>query len=428
MEMEVIYPDVLGAVSDNKRFIQDTLQYAVGIFPLQAYINQPVEVVVILQSIIDQDVNVRISLRVPTRDPKGNAIRIQTADLSNAIRLKPGEVGIVHIPIAAQPPTRPGKGFPVRVMLETRVNSRTSKTIRPPDGGPPPSVLDISAFKLNVLKDIKFVDNHNIDVSNGVPVAFDIASKALPGKLPPMEIRYEKLWGVDLAKKEQQLATARIEDARRIAYSGFKQDVTYRELIEATEDRFAIAGIPLHPGEAKSIARMMIYTVEDAPTVEKGYEIEKTRWFRALCQLLAHDTDLNQEHRAYIFAHHLYDAIIYDAIRVAFRVVQSYVDENLGNQREKQEYATRVLTWLTGNGTPDLNYVYLPLAMGGLMVNPIVQLNTIENPWIVIDELREAYQGRVSLIEGETIMVFDLLAKLLDIAMKELKQRQITRP
>ena len=54
------------------------LQCAMGIFPQQTYINQPVELVLILQNMVDQNMQLKIGLQLPTEDRKGRPIVIDT--------------------------------------------------------------------------------------------------------------------------------------------------------------------------------------------------------------------------------------------------------------------------------------------------------------------------------------------------------------
>jgi hypothetical protein len=99
----------------------------------------------------------------------------------------------------------------------------------------------------------------------------------------------------------------------------------------------------------------------------------------------------------------------------------------LGDRTERANYANRVVAWIVGLGQPDLNYVYLPLVIGGLAISRLVKHGVKENPWEIIDELREASQGRIRLISGETIVVFNMLNELLMASEKALNSQRISR-
>jgi len=100
----------------------------------------------------------------------------------------------------------------------------------------------------------------------------------------------------------------------------------------------------------------------------------------------------------------------------------------LGDSAERMGYANRIMTWLAGGqGEADLSYVYLPLVLGGVVVNQIVT-NKDDNPWIMILQLREAYRGRARLVTGEAAAIFKMMDALLDQAEDTLRRSRIPRP
>lgn len=421
MPMRLMYPDVLGAIAGDNRLSMNDLQFAVGIFPKQAFINQPVEVVIVLQNMIDQPMQVKIGLQIPSEDRKGNPVVIDTPRGMMALNLGPGEVGVARMPLVALPPTRPGTGLPVRVAV--RYRAQGGVRVRPPGGGPPPSVISISPFRLQVMRDVNFVSQKWNDSTDIITITFDLVPKHIPRSPQNMQTSYESLWTAEQMETESRLAHARIEDARSLVMD-MGQGSSYWAFMDAVHERFARRGMPLHPGEVRAIAKMMAYTTDEAHELEKNVDIEKTRFFQALCQVLAHDEKMLETPRGEIYARYMFEDVLFDATGFAFRIVQPRVSENLGDMTERINYANRLLVWLAGFGEPDLNYVYLPLVMGGLLVNRIVTLDKRETPWLMVEQLREAYQGRIRLVSGETIVVFEMLGQLLDeVEAMMIKQR-----
>ena len=427
MSFQLVYPDVLGTITGGARAVTDHIQYGVGIFPKQAFVQQPVEVVVVLQNMMNVEIITRVQVKVPSRMKSGDEIRISVSNSSLEKQLAPAEVGIMRIPLAVMPPTPALSNIPVRVSVESRPGRKATgmlmRAVRPPDGGPPPSVLAVSPFRMNVLKDIDFSDMLSEQSLTTPTVRFSIADQTLP--TPPTNFKpaYETIWASEQVEQEQELAHAQIEAARRTALDA-RHGTSYYHFIEETQERFSLAGLPLHPGEARAIAKLMAYTVDVAPVTERNIQFENLRWFRTLCQLYAHDPALVDMHRGELLAHYIYDAIILDAIGFGFKVVQPRTSEDLGDVQERIAYANRVLTWLSGQGSPDLNYVYLPLALGGVVINKLVRLDAREPEWRMFDELREAMQGRLSLLDSASIVVFDILADLLDAAENEIRLRR----
>ncbi|MCU0498084.1 MAG: hypothetical protein MUF87_12100 [Anaerolineae bacterium] len=425
LQFKPLYPDVLGAVTKGTRITMEQLQFAFGISPRQAFINQSFEAVVVLQNMVDQPTSVKVAMQLPTKDRKGNAAVIDTPKPQITLTLQPGEVGILRMPLIAHPPTQPGKEYPVRVAVRYRTGER-AVFVRPPNGGAPPSVLDVSPFKLQVLRDIEFRATLWNESAEIVTSTFDLAPHLIP-KAPELpQPRYESLWTREKMPKEIELAQSRLADARKLAnFADYGS--AYPMLRTAVEERFAARDLPLHPAEASAIAKIMTYVIDDAPNLEQSIAIEQTRWFLGLCQVLASDPNLVHAERAEIFANYLFSEVLYEAILLGFDVIEQQVSENLGTPEERIQYANRVIAWMAGRGTADLNYIYLPLIMAGLLVARIVQHTRLENPWEIVDGLREAVRGRVRLADGETVVVFEMLNELLKKAEITFRNQRIDR-
>jgi hypothetical protein len=420
-----LYPDVLGLVTGGTRVSLDALQFALGIFPKQVFVNQPFEALLILQNRLDAELPLKIAVRLPSADRSGGVVVVDTPQAQIALKLPPGEVGVLHLPLVVRPPTQPGNGFPVRVTIRARM-PEVGRLIRTPTGGVAPSVLSISPFKLQALREVTFSGSTWNAQHEVITAAFDVAPMRI-GTVPEMpQTRYEPLWTYKQMEKERELVLARVEDARTLAQSSLYSGC-YPALKREVKERFAARGMPLHPGEVMGIAKMMAYAVDESPILEQ-IDVERTRWFMALCQVLAADPELYESvDRNEIIATHVFDEVLYESIILGFRVLQTKVRENLGNQQERIEYTNRVLNWWGGNGDADLSYVYLPLAMAGLSVHRLVRHATRENPWEIIDNLEEAMNGRIRLADSANVVIFEMLAELLDQAKRGLTAQRIQR-
>jgi hypothetical protein len=258
----------------------------------------------------------------------------------------------------------------VRVAIRYRTPA-PGVAVRPPGGGSPPSVLGISPFKLQVLQAIEFSAHTWNESAEIITSYFDIVPKRIPHTTLDLKPRYESLWAQEQMLQEIELARSFLPEALRLAKST-EFGSSYLALANAVEERFGARDMPLHPAEAMAIAKIMAYTVDEAPHLEGDYRIEDTRWFHTLCQVLAHEETVIKMRRDEILANYVFDAVLYDTILTAFDALMLRVKEDLGDETEQVNYATRVLAWLAGFGPPDLNYVYLPLVMGGLLVHRMV--------------------------------------------------------
>ncbi|MBZ0296544.1 MAG: hypothetical protein K8L99_28545 [Anaerolineae bacterium] len=425
IHFEPMYPDVLGAITGGTRITMQDLQCAVGVYPERTFLNQPIEVVVILQNLVDQNMQIKVGIQMPKEDRKGNPIVMDIAKKILTVGLRPGEVGVLHIPMVPRPPTKAGTHLPVRVAVRYRIPG-PGKPVRPQTGGAPPSILGISSFKLQALRDVSFAAHTWGQSTDIITTYFDIAPKILPALNQNIKARYESLWTYEEMETEREIVLAKVNDAYRVA-NGLTRHSIYDALLDAIDERFALRDLPLHPGEAQAIAKIMTYTLDEGLTLEPGFELEESRWFQTLCQLLAHDEEVEDLPRGILAVDYLFDAALYDAVLLAFGVIKPKVDEDLGNHSEQLGYANRILNWYVGQESADLSYAYLPLVMGGIVVN-LMATKTDDNPWYMIDYLNEALRGRARLFTGESVAIFKITRKLLEDADDTLRRARVNRP
>jgi hypothetical protein len=417
-----LYPDVLSAVAGGLRLDLGEVQASVGVFPRSAWYNQPVEVVVLVQNMIDAPVEVRVELHPPARDPDGTPIRIAAAKLAVTQALEGGEVGVIRLPIMPQQPTAAMPALPIPVSVRAR--SRGGRPVRPPSGGAPPSVLAVSPFKLQALREVEFSDPLNDMRGDQMVVRFEVAGKQLPPPSVPPKPTYEALWKREHMDEERQKIGENL-DAARVVASGFGYKEVYASLRHSTDELFALYGIPLHPAEAAAIAKLLTWTLADRSETDPSFHYEDLRWFQALAQTLAHDPTLARREPGEIVGRYLYESLVYDAVLLGFSIIRPRVRINLGDKAERAAYANKVIRWLAGHIPPDLTYVYLPLVMGGLTVNHFIT-GADDNPWDVLHGLQEAYRGRIRLVDARAHEIFDLLDRLLTLQEDDLRRARIT--
>ena len=422
---EPVYPDVLGAITGGTRINLEHLQCALGVFPQQTYLNQPVEIVLILQNMVDQMMQVKVNIQMPKEDRKGRPIIIDTPRKMVTLGLRPGEVGVLHTPVVPKPPTSPGNKLPVRVAVRYRT-ARPGKHVRPFTGGPPPSIVAVSPFKLQVLQDVQFSAETWHQSTDILTTYFDIAPKVMPDIPRELQARYEALWTHEEMQAIQAPSYEHVAAARRVA-SGLTRTAIYLFLLDEIEERYAARGIPLHPGEAVALAKMLTYTLDEGLELEPGFDMESSQWFQVLCQVLAYDEDLEDMDRGELAAKYLFEPAFFDAIILAFSIIEPKVRIDLGTEAERVDYANRAVAWLAGQGEPDLSYVYLPLAMGAILVNELANVRP-NNPWTMLEELKQALQGRRRLLIGEKAPILNMTNRLLALGEDMLRRSRVDRP
>lgn len=422
-----MYPDVLSAITGGKLINTPNLQCALGIFPKTAFINQPIEAVIILQNTVDQPVQVKLSLNFPTEDRQKNRVVLSTPQKVITAQVAPGEVGVLHVPIIAYPPTRPNNHVPVHVALRSRV-ARQGKLVRPLVGGYPPAHLNISRFKLQALRDVEFIDWRWGQSTDILTAHFDIAPRRLSPPQERLETRYEVIWDPAEAQREHQAARAKFREAYQLAHAFDGYDI-YDALIPAVRARFKQRGLPLAEAEALAVANAIGYVIIEAIEIdEEQFVLEQSNWFQMLCHVLAFDENAINLPHGRLAVDYLLVPALYDAILKGFKIIDPLTKETLGSSDERRHYAERVMSWYGGQIEPDINYAYLPLVLAGLAVNHNVAAKYSGHAWSIVMGLYTAYQQRLNQVSDDNRSILELIEPLLPRAEEELVLSRVPRP
>jgi hypothetical protein len=417
MSPKPVYPDALGAVTGGHRIMVGGLQYAVGVFPQQAFRNQPFEIIVILQNMLDKPTTIGIQLNLPI-ERDGMPLIFEAAATSYQAQLGRGETGAVRIPVVALPPTPPADDYALRVTVDFPLATTTTR-VRPPDGGPPPSTLSVSPFQIQAFEDVVFFDSLP-EYPAIVDVVVALSARVLGQPPASLKVTYTSLWSQRQMAREQ--ASSRASEAWVLQRLDEAGSPAYQALYDATEERFADGGMPLHPGEAMAIAKMMAFITDYLPLRNKRYKVSDSRWFRSLCQTVGQNPRFREMPRGELLATLVYDQILFDAVGVGFSLVQPLVSVDIGSVDERLQYAEDILMWLAGLRPPDLNYVYLPLVMAGMRVNRSVQVPSVQ-PRYLLDQVREASMGRLRLMDSSPGPVFVMVGDIRKRALMDLDGR-----
>lgn len=419
--VEYNYPDVLGTITGGVRLELGSLQCAVGVYPDGVALGQPFELLVVVQSTIDQPQDVTLTIRLPRKDASGNRLSFFVPRKEVKVEIGPGEVGVVQIPVVAQPPTPAVPGYPVMVKVATRVHHE-GKAIRAPGAGRPPSTLSVSPFRLEVLRDVPFTAEADKDQ---LRCRFNvIPGQVKVGLLNPVT-KYESLWTARDFQLEQGKIEERYALAERAAYE-FTRGNIFLDIEEATRERFAKAGLPLHPGESLFITKIITYIFDDAYQYERDFELDDARWFQWFCSMLVRDEALAEQEKGLLAAGELYYGGLYDAVRIGLTMVESATGQRYGPDEEHRRYADKVVQAVQGNAPIDLSHAYLPLVMAGVLLNMQVDLRG-ENLWDSLDLLEEAVRGRMRLAVGQENPIFTTLQKLIDDGRQLLHRSRVPR-
>src|SRR5690606_7741997 len=106
------------------------------------------------------------------------------------------------------------------------------------------------------------------------------------------------------------------------------------------------------------------------PALEKrARDLQLPRWFDGMLRAVARDERV-MSHPVAAVARLLYMPLLSDAIDLGFALVERNTGEDVGTDREKTDYAERLLASLAHrNGGMNFTHAYMPLVLGGIIVN-----------------------------------------------------------
>lgn len=413
------YPDLLGMITGGLRLNVQALQVAAATYPRIAAVGQPFESLILLQNACDKQIAVRVTLRLPRKDAGSGRANIVTPKDNLTLNMQAGEVGLLHMPLVALQPTQPNSQLQIGVKIEVSV-PRGARQIRSPEGGRVASVLNMSPVRLNILREAGFltdvIDGHLVDTVNIAPGQIMAAP---PEKSP----RYEVLWSVKDLPMERRKFEEMGEQAVKFAGTITRYQV-YQPLIQATEMRFAQAGLPLHPAECIFIAKTLTYVMEDGLEIEPGTSLQGSRWFQQLMGVMSDEELLKDPDR---LVQYLYSALIYDGVMLGLSMTERNSGESLGSTAEHVSYANEIVAAIDNKAPIDLSHAYLPLILTGLLLNPTIR-NSRENPWVSLTQIREAWRGRLKLADNRYEWVANIFSNFAYKCESALNDARIPKP
>lgn len=413
---DLMYPDVLGLITPD-RITMGSLQFAVGVYPRSAFINRPIELVIVFQNIVDQEMRIQVRIQFPSEDKNGEMIVIDVERESFKLGIHPGEVRVLRVPIMPVLPTKPGKAVPIRVAVRYRLvdTKELPRLVRLPGAAVVPNTVQISPYRLQALQEVDYEIARWNESVESVTTRFDIAPKVYPNVEPLPSVRYESLWSESEMMAEKKLAAG----TERIAYrmqSQFKSLNVYDMLLDEFELRAMKVGLPAYVAESQSVARLLWFTLW-GQLDESEYVMEEAYWFKTFCQLIAHSDEIRSMSAVGLLQDYLFEAVILDAVILSFKLIQKEIGKTLGDESDILGYAQNLLLWIGGYGSGSIQYLYLPLVMGGLYLLPKL-LSHGENPWMTMDDniecarlRREEYKAAQSPDLTEIFNVFDKVVK-----------------
>lgn len=412
------YPDLLGAVTGGTRLNLDVVQCALAVRPAQVPAGAFFEMVLLVQNASDGDVDVVAEPVLPERDAARQKSRFLTRNDRLRIGLRPAEVGYLTLPVSTSAKTAPASSYEVGLKVTIKRIGKHHARVRLPDGGGVFLMEELSRdvqAQLGALRGLAF-SAEAPGRKNFVQARLEILPPAL-STLKELKPNWISLWTVQDYLDDATIA-ARVASEVAAVEPHLTRDVLFMPLLKATQSRFQAAGYPLHPPEAILIAKLLTLLLEQgaAGSMPGPGQPALPRWYSRMCHLLLQEPGLAAQPEGLI-TQLVYPALVHDAVHQGFAMVATVTGESFGTPAELAAYADMV-SGAVAEGQPlDLAHVYLPLVLGGLIINARLTLPR-EQIRETVSVLVRALDLRRAERSPENVFVFDLADRLIERALE----------
>ena len=395
------YPDALGDIVEaRQRFDINGVHYLLSLEPATVSPGEPALLRAWLQSCWDVPTVVSLTIDLPVEPAPWMTVIQRRTD----VPLETGEVGEVTIPIATSPDTSPGE-YTVLVTLGTKQEMR--------------GLYVRGQKKQGLLGDslLTFTTGMGLAATLGLgykartqaeqPLLLKVHGAAQRGQEPDLTPTYRSHWTVaDLAI--QGKARHYVNDQRLYLLPKLTREALYRVFLEESRERLLDAGIELQVGEAIFLAKVLTFAVE--------YFLKRPAWQDAVlvpAYALAYRYQLEMDDPVFLIARADYARVTRLAISLSFGLLRQLLKRDAWTLEEQMAVADLVADRVERGGTLSVEFLYLPLLLGGLIVAQQVEMpgEDLKESLELVDQARQ--ERRSELAENpELVKIFDRITKI----------------
>jgi hypothetical protein len=199
-------------------------------------------------------------------------------------------------------------------------------------------------------------------------LTLQVQGPAQPGPDPDLTPTYLSHWMVD-ELPIQGKAIRNVNEQSLYILPKLTRQALYVAFLEESQDRLRDAELPLQIGEALFLAKILTFTVE--------YFLKRSEWQDAILVpafYLAYRYDLNVDDPVMLVARADYARITRLAISLSFGMLRRRLGQDVWTMEEQEAVADLVADRVERGGPLPVEFLYLPLLLGGLMVADKVQM------------------------------------------------------
>lgn len=388
------YPDILGYITEGRRFNLNVLQLALGVRPRVVRAGRSFEVILLVQNASDVNIDLQVNMELPERDAKKQKGKFQTGKNRLVVGLRPAEVGYIKLPASCQPDTAVDDNYKISMEVKVKALEKPGR-IRNAEGGGGVFINTLRPEvreELENLRKLSFSTEKRFGLRDVLEVSFGVMPGRL-GQIANLQPGWVNLWSLSDHSDEEALLTRYGARLVERALPQLRGEQALTPLLEATQTHFSATGYTLHPGEALMIAKLLTFMLEmSAPSddaidyldnpafnirdilekhaaeeAENGAAPELPRWFDGLLHHVARNEELIRA-PAQVVSKLLYLDLVRDVIPHTFRMLKIATGQELGTAEEIEAYADQLHRRLVEKQEMDFTHTYMPLVLGGIMV------------------------------------------------------------
>jgi len=361
--MSTQYPDVLGdLIQARERSEVNGVHYLAALHPPTIAPGEVARLQIWLQSCWNVPVQAGIRVHLPVQQPAPTFSVIQEL---TEVPLEAAEVGEVAIPIACTAQTEPGD-YGITVRLGVKIEERGQYIRSKEHSGEldAPLLRFTTGTSLSLAVGLGYVAHTQPESVlplrvEGSPQT-DKTSDMIPTYLSHWTVDELTLWG-----KARQL----VNDRRLYLLPQISRHALYLAFLDEGRARFKDAGLSLHLGEAVVLAKIMTHAVE--------YFMQNSGWQDAIlipAYTLAYRHNLETGDPVPLIVRADYARIARLASSLTFGMLRQQVGHDIWTLEEQLAVTDLVADRVEQGGALPVEFLYLPLLLGGLMVASQVQM------------------------------------------------------
>jgi hypothetical protein len=429
------YPDVLGAITGGQRIVIGTLQTALALRPRIPRSGRPFEVILLLQNTADVPMDVLAMLKLPETDAKKQTGKFIARDARLRIGLHAAEVGVVTLPAVALPDTAPSDIYRLAVEIETKPLEKAGR-IRANDGGGTFDAASLPPENREMIESLSSL-KYTGEKKTGRPI-LEAPLPLMSGgsaSLPMLKPRYIPLWRMGMYEDARPLLHYYGDLLLTVVFPKLRRNELYQPLYRATQERFHKAGFDLYEPEIALITKLMLLIIEYAAPVERAHGFMAAREFAIAPMLKNNPLDISEppklprylwgllrlierdrstaEQPIPALTTALYDDLLYDSGCFGFDLVERETGEDLGSPAEIEHYMGDLIDMIRGGDGLDFSRVYLPLILGGLIINEQIPASK-ESPSELLKSLTRIVSQRSVHLTDDALPLLDMTNHLIE--------------